>query len=27
MTPVGKRILRNFLRNTENSEARGQKPE
>ena len=27
MTPVGKRILRNFLRTTENSEVRGQKPE
>lgn len=27
MTPVGKRILRNFLRNSENSEARGQKSE
>jgi anthranilate synthase component 2 len=27
MTPVGKRILRNFLRTTENSEVRGQKSE
>ena len=27
MTPVGKRILRNFLRNSENSEVRGQKSE
>jgi anthranilate synthase/aminodeoxychorismate synthase-like glutamine amidotransferase len=27
MTPVGKRILRNFLRNSESTEVRGQKPE
>ena len=27
MTPVGKRILRNFLRNSESAEVKGQKPE